>query len=193
MPGHPPQRPTPRTTSTWRRFVATVALSTGLSCATACAPLDEDSPPLSPDDWGRSDTIRFLPPTFPDPTGPVAWTFTIEELTGIEFLETDIRVGAVAMIPIRDEPIDDTVELGQFSGGTCAPWISFLPTNNLHFGHMLGHAAGLDHHPDSCNLMAESIGVDRFECSEDPSFEGDQVDTLRAYAWALENLCDEWD
>lgn len=163
-------------------------------CAAACQQPSVNEGSVPQDQWGRSDTIRYFVPGYPDPFTPQGATLAIEDLTGIQFVETEDRIGAVSMIPIRDEPLDSGAEHGEVSRGICSPWVSFSPTDTLHFGHMLGHAAGLEHHRGSCNFMAEAFGVQEYDqCDSDLTIEDDQIDALRAFAWALENTCDEWE
>lgn len=142
-------------------------------------------------EWGRSDVIHVLVPGYPEPTNPVAFTLLTEEMTGVSFVETNEMVGSISLVSIRDEPLEGR-EFGEFSSGTCAPWISFNPTNSIHFSHMLGHSIGLEHSDDPCNFMYGPNGWLETECPTEFEANDEQVDELRAYAWALENVCDEF-
>lgn len=142
-------------------------------------------------EWGRADVIRVLSPGYPEPAAASGFTALIEDMTGIAFVEANVIPGAISMVPIRDAPLDGG-EFGAFSAGTCAPWVSFSPTNTVHFGHVLGHSIGLEHRDDPCNFMSASVGRLEPGCTTEFFADDEQIDELRAFAWALENVCDEW-
>jgi hypothetical protein len=163
-----------------------------LSLGAGCEEPEENGLNVVPkSEWGRADRIRILVPGFPEPAEPIGFTVLVEDMTGVEFEETDEMPGAISMVPIRDEPLDGG-ELGEFSSGTCAPWVSFSPTSTIHFSHMLGHSIGLEHHDEPCNFMYAPNGRLEPECTAEFFADDEQIDELRAYAWALENVCDEW-
>ncbi|MEM6293575.1 MAG: hypothetical protein AAGA54_20040 [Myxococcota bacterium] len=112
-------------------------------------------------------------------------------MTGVEFEEGGGLPGALSLVPIRDDAAEG-LDLGDFSSGTCTPWVAFNPTSSLHFSHVLGHSIGLEDSQDPCNFMFEPHGRLESECSTGFFADEEQIDELRAYAWALENVCDEF-
>ncbi|MEL6706557.1 MAG: hypothetical protein AAFP15_19995, partial [Bacteroidota bacterium] len=66
------------------------------------------------------------------------------------------------------------------------------PTNTTHFSHVLGHSIGLEDSDAPCNFMFEAHGRLESECVTGFFATEDQIDELRAYAWALENVCEEF-
>jgi hypothetical protein len=142
------------------------------------------------DDKRQANVFRYFKPAHVEEIDPRAIELT-EELFGVELVEQSHPWGAVAIFPFSREAFEDAFE-GEFDAageaylGRCTPWVWYVTDTPLALAHELGHAYGLAHVDEPCNIM-----LPKFLCEEGP-FEAteEQIRVVREESWNQEHVCE---
>ncbi|MEL6706558.1 MAG: matrixin family metalloprotease [Bacteroidota bacterium] len=134
--------------------------------------------------------FRYFLPSHVDTLDPRAIELT-EEIFGIELVEQSEPWGAVTIFPFDRDAFEGAFE-GDFDAagesylGRCTPWVWYVTDKPLALAHELGHAYGLAHVDEPCNVM-----LPRFSCQEG-SFEASwqQIQVVREESWNQEHVCE---
>ncbi|MEM6293829.1 MAG: matrixin family metalloprotease [Myxococcota bacterium] len=137
----------------------------------------------------QSNVFRYFKPAHVEEIDPAAIELT-EDIFGVELVETSDPWGAVTIFPFSRNAFEGAFEPefevgGEASLGRCTPWVWYVTDSPLVLAHELGHAYGLGHVDEPCNVM-----LPRLSC-EDGTFKASeqQIRIVREEAWNQKYVC----
>jgi hypothetical protein len=138
----------------------------------------------------EANAFRYFKPAHVAQIDPHALALT-EDIFGVELVEQSEPWGAVAIFPFSRDAFDGAFD-GEFDAageaylGRCSDWVWYVTDTPIALAHELGHAYGLAHVDEPCNVMLPRFSCDTgvFEATEA------QRRMVREEAWNQRRVCD---